>query len=1393
MLLLLLLTSASAWAQTTPLTGSYTINSAQTTGGTNFASFTEAATALTTNGVSGPVTFTVTGGPFTEQLRLTTITGASAANRVTFDGGGRTIQFGSSTSAQRAVVTLDGADFVTLNNLVVDATVGGTSTATYGWGMQLVNNADNNVINACTVISNTVSTSTNFAGIVSSASTTSSTTAGAASSQNLTLTGNTITGGYYGITVIGATTAAPNPGIIVRNNTVREFYSYGIYGSYLSAPQLIGNDLARPTRAAITTFYGIYLTTGVSGAAIEKNRIHQAFTANNTATSTTYGLYMTTGTAATAAAPNEVINNLLYDLDGNGAVYGLYNGSSSNVRYYHNTVSIDDQTNTSASATYGLYQTTGLGVEFKNNIVQLSRAGTGTSYALYLSSATGTLASNFNDLSGSGTDFVTGYYTGTSFATLATWKTANNGAYDQNSVDAAPQFAAGSLRPTATPLNSAATPLTRVTDDFTGAARGATPDIGAYEFTPASDDVALVSIDSPVSPVTVGARTITVTILNNGATPLNSVRLVYTLNGNSVTQNFTLAGGLASGATRSLSFATLGTMVSGANTLTVTASLPNGNADTNAANNTLSTTLYTALAGTYTINKSQPTGGTNFTSFADAATTLNAAGITASLRLNVLNGPYTEQFVLGVIPGVSATDTIVIDGGTGKQELNYSGTTAQPAAVVLNGTDYVTLNNLTIDATAGVTAGIGILLVDQANNNRISNCVVRASLTSTSTTSAGIAASGSITSATTAGDANNVRIINNVVSGGYYGVILTGTSTTVRSTGVRVTGNEIRDFYLYGLDVENSSGARLIGNNVHRTNRAAVSTFYGIYLLGTQSAAVENNRIHDNATAVPTSTSAAYGIYTSGDATAGNENDIVNNLVYNFTGAGTEYGLYNTSADFVRYYHNTVSLDNTAATATAVSYGFYQVTSATGIELRNNLISVTRGGTGNRYALYFATAASTISSNSNDLYLGTGSNFFTGRYVTDFTTLAAWKAANNGAYDQNSLQTAPLFVNPASDLHPTSVLLNEAGTPATLTRVPLDFAGVSRSNPPDLGAYELVIVSNDVAVVSIDSPTTPAVLGNNVVAVTIRNGGTTVLTSVTLTHSLASGTPVSQLFSNLTLAPGATQQLTFTAPLVLTMSGTFTLTVTGSLPNGQADGNASNNSQTITFDQPTPPNDEPCAALVLTPAVLTASNGSSTTTRLPGIVLPACSPALSPKDVWFTATATGPSLTIYTSGAPAGMVRVFSSASCANGPFTPVFCAASGINNTNVGTVTVTGLTSGQQYYVAVSGNGSNDATGPFRISLSPIPLSSRPQLNAAALSVFPNPSAGGQFTLRLAQTLGGSGTAELVNTLGQTVLRQPLTSTLEQQVSTRGLAAGLYTLRVQAGPEIMTRKVVLE
>lgn len=236
---------------------------------------------------------------------------------------------------------------------------------------------------------------------------------------------------------------------------------------------------------------------------------------------------------------------------------------------------------------------------------------------------------------------------------------------------------------------------------------------------------------------------------------------------------------------------------------------------------------------------------------------------------------------------------------------------------------------------------------------------------------------------------------------------------------------------------------------------------------------------------------------------------------------------------------------------------------------------------------------------------------------------------------------------------------------------------------------------------------------------------------------------------------------------------------------------------------PAPANDEPCGAVLLTAAFapsppMPGSNMGATASAPPGLVLPApCSPAGSPRDVWFSFTlptgATGVLLSLV--GAPAGTVRGYTAPACATGPFALAFCLSARASNRALGTVQINGLTPGQRYYVAVSGYGSSDTPGPFTIAATALLPSATRAGRAAAvlLSVSPTPSATGRLTLHRAAALAGPAQAELLNALGQVARYQTLPASNETSFDASGLAAGVYTLRVAAGAITAVQRVVLE
>lgn len=1048
-------TTSAALQVVTPaaVSGTYTINSALPTGAGNFASFNDALNFISC-GISGPVIFNVNGtsGPYNEQLIIGPVPGASSTNTITFNGNGRTLQFLSTNTNERAVIKLNGADHFRFDSLTIKAL--GSATTDYGFGVQLLNNADSNIIRKCNIQITDGSTSLNFTGVSISVSATSATTTGSAECDGNTFSDNIITGGYYGITNVGSSTVANQNNKFLRNK-IRDYYIYGIYVNGTFNTIIDGNDISRPARTNIgtATSYAIYFTGLSTNARVNGNYIHGLLDVNVTSTNDVYGIYFT-GVDALAGLENIVSNNAIYDLKSNGIIYGIYNASSDNVSYYHNTISLDHAASTTTAVTRGFYQTTlAAGIEFKNNIITLRRGGTGQMHGLYFNTATSTIVSNYNDVFFVPAANVFFGYNGTNQATLANWQTATT--QDANSVSINPFYAnlsTGNLMPTSAALNDLGTPIASVTTDILGAARSATtPDMGAWEF-----------IIGPCSaPPTPGNATSSVSV---AICPNEPVSISLTNNSSGTGQTYQLQTATAPGGP----WQNVGaSQVSTTFNLNPTVTLYYRIAVTCSGLTEYSTSVQVVVnslfpAGTYTIDKTNPTTwpatGNNFNSF-NAAYAALRCGIAGPVVFNVVTGtgPYNEQVIMGNIQGTSITNTVTFNGN-GQTITNLSTNTNERAVFKLNGTDHFIFDSLVVVPQGSTTSeyGMGFHLTNNADSNIIRNCTINLSTATTSTNFAGIAISAGITPTTTGStlcDFN--KIINNTITGGYYGITLVG-STTEAVGNNQVLNNKVRDFYIYGIYLSGNFNTIVEANDISRPVRANPSTFYGCYVTSLNTGVkISKNRIHNPFDADISSTSTFGGIYITGvDALAGLENVVSNNIIYNVNGNGTIYGLYNSSSDNVLYYHNTINLDDASATTASDTYGFYQVTTATGIDLKNNIFTISRTGTGNKYCLYFATTTSTITSNFNNL-LRSGQNSYTGFSVANQLTLANWQAATT--LDANSLATIPFYTNTAiGNLEPRSPVLDNKGTP--IAAITTDILNRARSaTTPDIGAYEFTV------------------------------------------------------------------------------------------------------------------------------------------------------------------------------------------------------------------------------------------------------------------------------------------------------------------------------------------------
>ena len=537
------------------------------------------------------------------------------------------------------------------------------------------------------------------------------------------------------------------------------------------------------------------------------------------------------------------------------------------------------------------------------------------------------------------------------------------------------------------------------------------------------------------------------------------------------------------------------------------------------------------LTGYYTINSTVPASTTNFQNLTSAITYMTSAnvrtdggpansapfGVSGPVIFDFASGtgPYVEQVTIPLIPGATPTNNVVFNGNGCVIQFNP---TAQATAhiIKLSGAKHVTLDSLIIRST-NTQFGWGVHFVSSADSNTVSRCLI--DLTGLTTLSfngaAGIVFSSSTTSLTSTGaNGTGNTIINNTISGNptsgnpYYGITLC-MSSSATPTRNRIINNVIQNFYNYGIYMTQTNGTVIRGNTIRNPNRTSNTTLYGIYAIsGSRNDTITGNRIHDPFGTAITTTNTFYGIYLiATNIVAGSPMIISNNIIYNVRNNGGQYGIYLNSAQNVFAYNNTISFDYTASTATnayqTIAYYTINSTSANGSAFRNNVVSLTRGGTTVKVGCYVGTngTAANYSINNNSYYL-TGNGAAVGFYGSNFASLAQWKTANGNIFDQNSYQILPGFTNPTGgDFTPTEPLLNNSAAP--LPAVGVDFTGASRGPQPDMGAYEFSTSFNDEAsAVAIITPVAPFASGNRAIFARVRNNGNSTLNSITINWSV---------------------------------------------------------------------------------------------------------------------------------------------------------------------------------------------------------------------------------------------------------------------------------------------------
>lgn len=1010
------------------MNGVYTIDKSLPTGGTNFNSFTDVANALECHDVSGPVVFNVTmgSGPYNEQVTFPSVFNSSATNTITINGNGETLIFSSIVSTLPSTLTFNGTDYVNINDLTIQAM--GTN---YALACHLWNQADNNQFNNCLFKCLENAAVYGLIPFSISGSATDPDAEGASGSNNI-LTNCSFENGYAGLSFVGGSSNVAT-GNRVTNCGIRDFHSTGMYAAYQNATEFIGNTIERPNRTNLTyDFYGISVYMGCSNMNIRNNKIRDPFTQSPISIRLAHAIIL--NATASPGNENQIINNLIYNFVSNGTKVGINLYGSNYAKVYHNTISLDDLVVTSGTS-QGI--TSGInGISIKNNIISISRLGNGPNYGVNYTGANASFSSNNNNIyvhSPLATNNHIVAIGSTTYSTLANWQVASG--LDMASFSLNPLFTGlATFIPALGILDNIGANL-GITEDIDGFTRSATnPDIGAYEFTAACstppDPGYTVASD------TIACLNIPITLSLQNYDPGSGITYLWqSADDSSFLVNSTNLG--------ILSTYTL-----------IPTSTKFYRCHMSCSGNTVSSTpikviVPTPLSGTFSINQSLPTNGTNFNSFNAAFDAISCVGINGPIILTVAqgSGPYHEQVFISSIVNASLINTITINGNY--ETLTYGSTNSNaPCTLELNGTDYIRINNLTIEASNSFYS-MACHLWNNANNNIFNSCTFTCPDNVVSNYACPFSISGfaSAPIASGVGGINNT-IINCTTQGGYYGLSLVHNTPSIAS-GNKVINCTIKDFYSIGIYTHYQNGTELTNNIIERPSCTTLNNFTGIYVFSCKEMLIQKNVIRSPFIQQPIISNSAYGIDINSVTTpsSGNENKIINNLIY-LSGGGSKRGLNLGSSNYIKAYHNTISLDYPAGT-TGTSRGI-DLSGVSGIDIRNNSITISRSGSGTNCCLYYSTNSITLISNNNNLFINapSGTNYI-GYNGTNYSTLASWKTATGR--DLASVNLNPLFIS-SSNFIPTQLAMNNLGAAVGITE---DILELSRpASNPDIGAYE---------------------------------------------------------------------------------------------------------------------------------------------------------------------------------------------------------------------------------------------------------------------------------------------------------------------------------------------------
>ncbi len=978
------------------------LNGVYTIGGItpDYATVTSAVSALTTNGVCGPVVFNIRSGTYNEQFVINTIAGTSAINQVIFqsevlDSTAATISF-TPTFSNSYVIRFLQTSYISFQKLTIKSLTGSFIPV-----INIDNNSDNITIQNCIINAPAVTPITIGRSLIYTSQN---------NIDNLLIQNNVLSGCNYGVTFNCNALGMTNARII--NNTFYGQVMNAIYITSVNGVQITDNTITGTSTN--TGYYAVSTLSTASGFSILRNRI----------TSIMGGISI----AGQSSSFNASVSNNSILITAGSANALNFTGSCWNISLYHNSVLVSG--GTGKVLTFG----SGFVNRFRNNIF----ANTAGGYTLYLTS-TLALVSDNNILYSTGANLA--YKVGVNYPTLASWNTAG---YDSISVCASPQFVSSIDLHIASDFSmnmpTLAPTVTGITTDIEGVVRPTSdPYAGAYEFanTLNLNDAAAISIEHLAATLCPGTNTIYATIKNYGTAVLSSAQINWSING--VPQPlFSWTGTLNYNASQQVAIGTFNATPNSNYNLFAWTTLPNGAPDDFTANDTSALTqINTALSGIYTIGGITP----DYSTITSAVSALTARGVCGPITFNIRNGTYNEQVAIPAILNSSAVNTVTFRSENNDSTLvtiSYNSSSfANDYTVRFNGCSYVRFEKITISALNGAN-GIAVDVRNASNYCTVNNCRI---------TSASILGNYDQCSAiySNRASADNYLVIeNNVITGGVMGICLNwAMSGNGFETGIVIRNNLITAFGERGIYAEQLYNIIIEYNTIVGAAPAQTGMF-----VASGTAFITTGRICGN--------KISGGLYTgmavelNGDPTT--HFPIYNNFIQvgNRPTGGYYTGYFQgTSSTFIDFINNSVFVSGSSAFVTSDA-AYATAVSGTSHQVINNIFY----NSGNGY-VFKSTASNVPTFDYND-FIANGIRLMQLNGI-DYSTLATWNAATG--MDAHSISIPPYFYS-GSDLHSHQSLLQQG---QNYSGVLLDIDGQVRGTPRYIGADEITLYPDDAA------------------------------------------------------------------------------------------------------------------------------------------------------------------------------------------------------------------------------------------------------------------------------------------------------------------------------------------